>query len=134
MILTAIPFYGVPPALIDKAIRCALRQTVSDHVVLVVGDGQVPPTTIRHDRLVVGSFPRNHGAPFVQQAMLMGSPFAWYAPHGADDWTEPNHLASLAAMRHRAAGSSQVWWHTPGARPKLLRSSRTWIEPEEVAQ
>jgi len=127
-VLTAIPYYGVPSALIDKAVTCALRQIVTDHVVLVVGDGQVPPVTVRHDRLVVGSFPTNHGAPFVQQAMLLGSPFEWYAPHGADDWTERTHLASLAAMRHRATGSSQVWWHQPAVRPKLLRSSRTWIE------
>lgn len=124
MILVAIPYFGVPGELVDRAITAALRQ---DCVVLVAGDGQCPPVSVRHDRLVIGTLPRNRGVAFTQQAMILGSPFRHYAPHGADDYTEPDHLASLAALRSAAAGSSVIWWHA-APRPKLLRSSRTFIE------
>jgi hypothetical protein len=127
VILIAIPYYGVPAELIDKAARHAIAQT-ADVVVLIVGDGQKPPVSVRSDRLVVGTLPKNHGAPFTQQAMLLGSPFEWYAPHGADDFIEPDHVASLAALRRPACGSSVIWYHDEKDRTRLLRSSRTWIE------
>src|SRR5690606_31554561 len=124
----AIPYRGVPADMLERAVRHALAQTHTDHVVLVVGDGERPPLGIRHDRLVVGTFPRHRGAPFTQQAMLLGSPFDLYAPHGADDYTEPEHLASLLALRWRAAGSSSIWWHGEDGKAVVLHSPRTWIE------
>jgi hypothetical protein len=126
-VLIAIPYFGVPAELIDKAARHALAQT-ADVVVLVAGDGQKPPVSVRDDRLVVGTFPRNHGTPFTQQAMLLGSPFEWYAPHGADDFVAKDHIDGLLALRHRACGSSVIWYHGPVGKPQLLRSRRTWIE------
>lgn len=125
--LIAIPYYGVPAELIDKAARHAIAQT-ADVVVLIAGDGQKPPVSVRSDRLVVGTLPENHGAPFTQQAMLLGSPFEWYAPHGADDFIERGHVASLMALRRPACGSSVIWYHDEHGRQRLLRSSRTWIE------
>ncbi len=127
-VLVAIPYFGVPGELIDKAVRHALAQTEPDVVVLVAGDGQTPPVSCRHSRLVVGTFPTNRGTPMTQQAMILGSPFEWYAPHGADDFVSRGHIASLLALRHVAAGSSVIWYHDGGPRPHLLRSSRTWIE------
>lgn len=126
-VLVAIPYFGVPGELIDKAVRHALAQSYADTVVLVAGDGQRPPVSIHHDRLVVGTFSRNRGTPMTQQAMILGSPFEWYAPHGADDFVGREHVASLLALHHPAAGSSLVWYHE-GERARLLRSSRTWIE------
>lgn len=126
-VLVAIPYFGVPREFLDDAIRHALGQSHVDTVVIVAGDGQKPPTRIRNSRLVVTKFARNRGAPFTQQAMLAGSPFEWYAPHGADDWTEPDHIATLLSTRAEAAGSSLVWFHE-GKRAHLLRSPRTWIE------
>jgi hypothetical protein len=127
-VLVAIPSFGVPGALVDAAVRHALAQRHADVVVLVAGDGQAPPVTVRDDRLVVGTFPVHRGAPFTQQAMLLGSPFEWYAPHGADDWTAPAHLSRLLSLKADAAGSSVIWFHQPPAAPRLLRSPRTWIE------
>lgn len=124
--LIAIPYYGVAADLVENAVRHALAQD-ADVVVLVAGDGQAPPVRMRHDRLVLGTFERNRGAPMTQQAMLLGSPFSHYAPHGADDWLEPYHVSSLLALRRPAAGSSCVWVHDGGVR-RLLRSPRTWIE------
>lgn len=128
-VLIAIPVGpGVPGELLDKAARHALAQTHRDLVVLMVGDGLVPPVTVRDDRLVVGAFPVNRGAPFTQQAMILGSPFEHYAPHGADDWIDRRHVANLVALRAPAAGSRSIWYHREGAAPELLRSSRTYIE------
>lgn len=127
-VLIAIPYFGVDAALIDKAVRHALAQTHTDTVVLVAGDGQAPPVSVRHDRLVVGTFPTNMGTPNTQQAMIAGSPFPHYAPHGADDWIDPRHIASLMALRRPVAGSSRIWYHQAGKRPVLMRSSRTYIE------
>lgn len=126
-VLIAIPCGpGIPPELLDKAVTHALAQD-TDVVVLVAGDGEQPPVSVRDDRLVVGKLTGHHGAPFVQQAMLLGSPFPWYAPHGADDWIEPNHVSSLLALRGEINGSGLIWYHGP-KRVELLRSPRTWIE------
>lgn len=129
-VLVAIPYFGVPAELIDRAARHAVDQTFADTVVLVAGDGQRPPVSYRHDRLVVGTFPTNRGAPHTQQAMILGSPFAWYAPHGADDWIDRHHISSLVALRRpsAAAGSSRIWYHQDGKEPILMRSRRTYIE------
>lgn len=129
-VLIAIPYWGVPAEFIDRAARHAVAQTFDDTVVLIAGDGQVPPVSYRHDRLVVGTFPTNRGAPHTQQAMILGSPFAWYAPHGADDWVERDHIASLVAVRrpYGIAGSSRIWYHQDGKATIIMRSSRTYIE------
>lgn len=127
-VLVAIPCGpGIPGELLDKAVRHALAQKGADVVVLVAGDGQAPSVTVRDSRLVTGKFATNRGAPFTQQAMLLGSPFEWYAPHGADDWIEPNHIASLLALRAAVNGSGRIWYHGP-KRVEILSSPRTWIE------
>lgn len=124
--LVAIPYYGVAADLLEVAVVHALAQT-ADVVVLVAGDGQRPPITLRHDRLVVGTFATNRGTPFTQQAMLLGSPFDHYAPHGADDWIDSDHIATLLGASSRAAGSRSILFHT-GDEAQVLTSPRTWIE------
>lgn len=128
-VLIAIPYYGVDAELVDKAARHALAQTVAETVVLIAGDGQTPPVSVRDDRLVVGTFPTNRGAPHTQQAMLLGSPFGWYAPHGADDWIDRDHIASLFALRKPTGmtGSSRIFYHQ-GSTVTQMHSRRTYIE------
>jgi hypothetical protein len=126
-VLVAIPAGPrIPGELLDKAVRHALAQT-AEVVVMVIGDGNRPPVSVNDDRLIVRAFPEHRGAPFVQQAMILGSPFPHYAPHGADDWIEPNHIASLMALRFPVAGSGAIYYHE-GSRIRVLRSSRTYIE------
>ena len=125
--LVAIPVGpNITGGLIDKAARHALAQT-AETIVLVIGDGVKPPVSFMHDRLVVRQFPEHRGAPFVQQAMILGSPFPWYAPHGADDWIEPNHVSSLLALHFPVAGSGVIYYHE-GSRVRVIRSSRTYVE------
>lgn len=127
-VLTAIPYYGVSEELINKAVRCALAQTVKDHVVLVAGDGQEPPVTIRDPRLVVVTLKRNRGAPFTQQAMILGSPYAWYAPHGADDWAEPEYLQALLDIPGPAKGEGRIRYQPVHSTTAFLVKSKDWAE------
>lgn len=124
-VLVAIPFYGCADY-IEQAVRHVLAQTYRDLVCLVAGDGEMPPLTITDDRLAVVTFPDNRGAPFTQQAMLMGSPFEWYAPHGADDWTDPDYLSNLMAIDGPAKASGAVWWHYP--EPVLRHGDHAMVE------
>lgn len=107
-VLVAIPYFRCADW-IDDAVRAALAQTYRDVVVLVAGDGDEPEVSVRDDRLVVVSFPTNEGAPATQQAMLEGSPFLWYAPHGADDWTDPEYVERLVALGGHANGSAALF-------------------------
>lgn len=112
-VLVAIPYYRCGPW-IERCVRSCLAQTYEDIVVLVAGDGDDPRPYLQdvHDsRLVVEVFPTNWGAPHTQQAMLLASPFEWYAPMGADDWLEPEHIEACLAVRNRLVGLGAVYWH-----------------------
>ena len=69
--LLAIPYWTTAAPYIDEAVASALAQTERDLVVMVAGDGVVPPLTVRDPRLVVVGLPTNEGAPATQQAMLL---------------------------------------------------------------
>ena len=119
-VLVAIPFWHAGPY-IERAVRSVLAQTDRDLVVLVCGDGEVPEVGIHDDRLVVHAFKAWHGAPFVQQAMLLGSPFEFYAPFGADDWADADHLELARSIGPNVAAGA-LWWHI-GDSP---RPARVW--------
>ena len=104
-VLVAIPYWTTAAPYIDEAVASALAQTERDLVVMVAGDGVEPPVTVRDPRLVVVSFPTNEGAPATQQAMLLASPFEWYAPMGADDRLDPDYLEGLLAGSGKARSS-----------------------------
>lgn len=90
-----------PPVgdLVQRAVQTALAQTYRDSHVVVIGDGAEPPLSgIRSSRLEVYTLPRNRGAYFALQLVLMASGHRWIAPMGADDWLEPDHLQRLAEL------------------------------------
>lgn len=97
--LVAIPFFG-PVDLLERAVRSCLAQTVTDIRILVVADGMaVPDLGIDDPRFEVYELPDNHGPYFALQVALFASPHRWFAPFGADDWAEPNHLELLLRKR-----------------------------------
>jgi hypothetical protein len=109
----AIPYSADAAPFIDKCIRSALGQTHKDVRVVVVGDGEVPPISFEDPRLVVHTLARNHGgAPFAQQVALLATPDKWYAPLGADDWLEPDHVERLLAEGKTAVATGLVFWST----------------------
>lgn len=125
-VLVAIPYWRAAPW-IGGAVRAALAQE-GDVAVLVAGDGEAPPLDVRDDRLVVLSWPDNLGAPLTQQAMLAGSPFRWYAPHGADDWAEPGYTASLLALGGLANGSRSFWHELPDGTSARVSGDTAHVE------
>lgn len=109
-VLVGIPFGPGCEHFLEEAVDSVLHQSYRDLICLVAGDGAIPPpVTVRDERLRVVSFPTNEGAPMTQQAMLLGSPFGWYAAHGADDWTEPDYLERLLALGSVANASAALW-------------------------
>jgi hypothetical protein len=123
----AIPYFRCADY-IEQAVTCALAQTHADVRVLVGNDGDEPPRLPKDDRVTLVNFPTNRGAPFTQQAMLLGSPFGWYAPHGADDWTDPEYVDSLMAIDGPAKASGAVWWHYSESSQQLRTNDRAMIE------
>lgn len=113
-IAVAMPYFGCPD-LVGRAVDSVLRQTLRDLVLIVVGDGETPPLRCLDSRLVVMTLPKNRGPYFAQQVVLAANPFRSYAPHAADDWSDPDHLERLSAMGGSAVLTGAVWFHT-GAR------------------
>lgn len=121
-VLVAIPYWRCAEW-VGQAVECALAQEGVDVRVLVGNDGDEPPSLPADPRAVLVNFPDNLGAPLTQQAMLLGSPFGWYAPHGADDWAEPAYLARLLARGTPANGSGAIWHDLPGGGRDLVRDT-----------
>jgi glycosyltransferase involved in cell wall biosynthesis len=116
-VLVAIPYFDCPRH-VERAVRSVLAQTVTDIHVLVVGDGQEPPLRrVRDSRLDVFTLPANRGNYFVREVMLRANPHPWYAPHDADDWSDPDHLERLFAMGSDAVATGPVWLHRGNAQP-----------------
>lgn len=110
-VTVAIPYWGCPD-LVERSVRSVLAQTVSDLVCVVVADGEDPPlASVTDSRLVVYRLPENRGAYFAQQVALEATPHEWYAPVGADDWVDPEHLEQLQAVGGDAIATGAVWFH-----------------------
>jgi len=112
-VTVAMPWHGAPE-LLERAVRSVLAQTHRDLVLVVVGDGARPPIAFSHDRLVTYTLPENRGPYFAQEVVLEATRHEWYAPHAADDWSEPEHLERLLAHGHSAAVPGVVRWEEGG--------------------
>jgi len=110
-VLVSVTHYGPTRDFVARAVESVLAQTYRDVVCVVIGDGDVPPLShIRDERLIVHSYPVNHGAYFAQDVAIWASPFEWYAPVAADDWIEPDHIErSLSHGTDMACGA--LWYH-----------------------
>lgn len=97
-VTVAVPYYGCPD-LVGRAVRSILDQTYRDIHVVVIGDGEEPPLEgITDSRLDVFTMPVNRGAYFALQVALLGVGHRWFAPFGADDYADPDHLERLVAL------------------------------------
>jgi len=105
-----MPYYGCPDE-VGRAVRSVLEQTYRDLVLVVVGDGEVPPLAVTDDRLIVYNLPENRGAYFAQQVIIDASPYQWYGPVAADDWVEPEHVETLLALNTPANAPEKVCIH-----------------------
>lgn len=117
-VLVSMPYWN-NAQWVEAAVRSVLAQTHRDLVCVVIGDGEEPPLKIADSRLVVYTLPENHGAYFAQSVALGASPHPWYAPHAADDWSEPDHIERLMAYGTDTAAGA-VWEHR-GRSVRLVR-------------
>lgn len=112
-VTVVVPYYGCPD-LIEKCVRSILAQTHRDLVCVVIGDGEEPPLAgIHDDRLIVYNLPQNYGAYFGEQLIIEATPHDWYGVVGADDWVDPDHVASLVAFGTNVVPGA-VWYHNQG--------------------
>jgi glycosyltransferase involved in cell wall biosynthesis len=114
-VLVAVPFYG-QPELLPKAVRSVLSQTVTDLVCCVYGDGTSIPALPSDVRLVTYQAKVNRGPYFALQAMLRASSHDLFAPMGADDYLEPDHLERMMPLVRKTGAviTGRVFWHAPG--------------------
>lgn len=102
-VTTVIPTFRRPESLL-AAVRSALQQTVSDHVVLVVDDGGGLPVLPTDPRLVSVALPRNTacvGAVRNVGIALARSPYVAFLDDD-NEWY-PDHLErALAVLEHGA--------------------------------
>lgn len=113
-ITVAMPYRGAPEY-VRQAVQSVLAQTERNLRLVVIADGEQPPLAgIRDSRLEVYALPESHGTYFAHQLILSATPDAWYAPHDADDWTEPDHLERLLACGVPAVGMGSIWLHING--------------------
>lgn len=108
-----------------RAVDSVLKQTHKNLQVVVVADGErITEQLPRDDRLTVFRLQQNHGAYFAQSVSLTANPHPWYAPHGSDDWSDPEHLERLLAIGTDAVASGAVWWHqNENAEPTVHRAN-----------
>lgn len=108
-VLVVVPYYRAP-AYVERAVRSVLAQTHRDLVCVVIGDGEEPPLRVRDDRLIVHSYPVNHGVYFAQDVAIWSSPFPWYAIVASDDWVNHDHIDRL--LEHQAdVACGALWAH-----------------------
>lgn len=110
--------------MLERAVKSVLAQTHKNLQVVVVADGPQDLDPLpKDDRLVVFQLSENHGTYFAQQVSLMANPYGWYAPHGSDDWCDPEHIENLLALESSAVVSGAVWWHQEGYPVKVHRAN-----------
>lgn len=103
LVATIVPTYGRPQSLV-RAVRSALAQTVSDHVVVVVDDGAGLPPLPADPRLVAVSVSRNIGrAGVVRNVGIALSSSTYLAFLDDDNEWHPHHLAVALEALERGA-------------------------------
>lgn len=123
-VLVSIPTYRTPSGLLNRAVESVLAQIHDNLQVVVIVDGEKLTEKLpKDDRLVVFQLGKNYGTYFAQSVSLAASPYGWYAPHGSDDWCDPQHLERLLAMRFPAVAAGAVWWHQEGKPPRVHRAN-----------
>ena len=98
-----IPLYNSASTL-PRAVRSALRQTLQDIEVLIVDDGsrdtslaEARAIAATDSRVRVIALPANRGKSHAMNHAVAQANGAWIAVLDADDWYEPDRLATLLA-------------------------------------
>jgi len=106
-VLVVVPTYRTPADMLDRCVDSLLSQTFADICLLVLGDGEEPDVHARDSRMIVHTLTANNGRYFADAVAQRATPFNWYAPHDADDYSEHDRLEDL--WQYREAGDGVVW-------------------------
>ena len=128
-----MPCFNAGPY-IEQAVRSALDQTVRDSELIVTDDSGVTLTALQReygDRLVL--LRADHGGPYPARNLgLARARGEWVAFLDADDWWEPDFLASMLAAATEAGADVAYcgWKNVGGERDKTL----PYVPPDYLAQ
>jgi glycosyltransferase involved in cell wall biosynthesis len=106
-ILVVVPTYATPADMLSRCVDSLLKQTFTDICLLVLGDGEEPNVHPHDSRMIVHTLSQNRGRYFADAVAQRATPFDWYAPHDADDYSEHNRLEDL--WQYRDVGDGVVW-------------------------
>lgn len=101
-VTVSMPYWRTPGT-VRRAVDAVLAQTHGDLILYVVNDGDTvtPPwpalADITDERLHRVDLPTNRGRYFCDASVIAAAVSPWLAIHDADDWAEPDWLASLLA-------------------------------------
>jgi succinoglycan biosynthesis protein ExoO len=142
-----IPVYNSVGTL-RRAVRSALDQTLADSEILIVDDGSKDDSLALAYRLAeencrvrVIALPTNHGKSHAMNTAIAKARGTWIAVLDADDWYQPERLATLIAAgeasgidlvadnqyRHDAAAGCVVDTALPDDRPDTLLTKEAFI-------
>ena len=133
-ISVSIPYYRCS-AYILRAVESVLAQTYENLVVVVLNDGDTDPPWkvlghINDPRLVRFDLNANRGRYFADAVVLAATPDAYFLVQDADDWSEPERVASLFRRLREEHASAAV----SAIRRHRLRMRGPAILQEETSQ
>ena len=108
-----IPCYN-GGATVGRTVSSALSQTWKDIEVIVVDDGSTDPATVATLDAMQGIRllrQANAGLPAARNAGFAAATGSWVLPLDADDWLEPDAVASLMEALAASAGASFACCH-----------------------
>lgn len=103
LVTVSMPYHGCPDV-VRRAVESILGQSFTDFVLIVVNDADTdtPPWSQLDDiddpRLIRFELDENRGRYYADAVTLAACNTEWWAPHDADDWSEPNRLQRLLDM------------------------------------
>jgi glycosyltransferase involved in cell wall biosynthesis/predicted O-methyltransferase YrrM len=127
-VTVSVPYYGCK-RYIRQAVQSILAQSHRDLTVVVVNDGDPDPpweplADLDDPRLVRFDLDRNRGRYFADAVVLAATTSPLFAPHDADDWSEPDRIASLLRRlreTHAVGAFSAYLRHPAGGTPRHVR-------------
>lgn len=114
-VYVSIPTYNTRPHLLQRAITSLLNQSATDIRVVVIFDGEPVLAGMPEDkRLVSLALASNMGRYFCDSVVhhaLEGEKEAFWKPHDADDWSEPDAIEMLVDAALDGAALSSFCEH-----------------------
>jgi len=130
-VTVSIPFHG-HPRMLRRAVESILQQTHRELTAVVVNDGGPSPWSalegLDDPRLVRFDLPVNRGRYFADAVVLASSRSPFFLVQDADDWSEPQRIATLLRRlrAEHASGAVSASRRHRGTSRGALAAVETW--------